>query len=253
MSNEDLVIGCSGKPGLGDRHRRSSGMKGLIQNPNFCCRYRYSFPQLYRHVEQVAKSPLRRGVARWRSRPFAKGRLPSALTPSARTPMKLRLEARVSSDSPDAVGCFLVGKFGATLVTRDGNDWFVRAAVDSASARDANRIAERASAASGRPGFAQNGRRVTRSSDSSTTFPRAHDRPVGNIEPHRWVDAIRRKSAAAVGQPAMPMGRERDGPGRSHSCSFDQRRRPETLRTAMATAFFCPTRTTSRLPRLTPV
>ena len=27
--------------------------------------------------------------------------------------MKLRLEARVSSDSPDAVGRFLVGKFGA--------------------------------------------------------------------------------------------------------------------------------------------
>jgi hypothetical protein len=26
--------------------------------------------------------------------------------------------------------------------------------------------------------------------------------------------------------------------GRSHSSSFDQRRRPETLRTAMATAFF---------------
>ena len=53
--------------------------------------------------------------------------------------MKLRLEARVSSDSPDAVGRFLVGKFGATSVTRDGNDWFVRAEVDSASARDANR------------------------------------------------------------------------------------------------------------------
>ena len=31
------------------------------------------------------------------------------------------------SDSPDAVGCFLVGKFGATSVARDGNDWFVRA------------------------------------------------------------------------------------------------------------------------------
>jgi hypothetical protein len=31
----------------------------------------------------------------------------------------------------------------------------------------------------------------------------------------------------------------------SHSANFDQRRRPETLRTAMATAFFCPTRTTS--------
>src|SRR5271155_3624080 len=41
--------------------------------------------------------------------------------------MKLRLEARVSSDSPDAVGRFLVGKFGATSVARDGNDWFVRA------------------------------------------------------------------------------------------------------------------------------
>ena len=54
--------------------------------------------------------------------------------------MKLQLEARVSSDSPDAVGRFLVGKFGATSVARDGNDWFVRAAVDSASARDAKRL-----------------------------------------------------------------------------------------------------------------
>jgi len=42
--------------------------------------------------------------------------------------MKLRLGARVSSDSPDAVGRFLVGKFGATSVARDGTDWFVRAA-----------------------------------------------------------------------------------------------------------------------------
>jgi hypothetical protein len=55
------------------------------------------------------------------------------------------------------------------------------------------------------------------------------------------------------GSTAVPIGREGDGPGRSHSCSFDQRRRPETFRTAMATAFFCPTRTTSRLPRVTPV
>jgi hypothetical protein len=39
----------------------------------------------------------------------------------------------------------------------------------------------------------------------------------------------------------------------SHSPSFDHRRRPETLRTAMATAIFCPTSTTSRLPRVTPV
>jgi hypothetical protein len=62
-----------------------------------------------------------------------------------------------------------------------------------------------------------------------------------------------RKSTATMSQPAIPICRERRGPGRSHSCSFDQRRRPETLRTAMATAFFCPTNTTSRLPRVTPV
>ena len=36
----------------------------------------------------------------------------------------------------------------------------------------------------------------------------------------------------------------------SHSSSFDQRQRPEALRTAMATAFFWPTSTTSRLPRV---
>ena len=41
--------------------------------------------------------------------------------------------------------------------------------------------------------------------------------------------------------------------GRSQSASFDHRRRPETLRTAMATAFFCPTNTTSRFPLVTPV
>jgi hypothetical protein len=39
----------------------------------------------------------------------------------------------------------------------------------------------------------------------------------------------------------------------SHSASFDQRRRPEALRTAIATAFFCPTMTTSRLPLVTAV
>ena len=53
--------------------------------------------------------------------------------------MKLRLEARVSSNSPDAVGRFLVATFGTTSVTRDGTDWVVRAEVDGASARDANR------------------------------------------------------------------------------------------------------------------
>ena len=45
--------------------------------------------------------------------------------------------------------------------------------------------------------------------------------------------------AATAAQLAMPISPERDRPGRSHSFSFDQRRRPETLRTAMATAFFC--------------
>src|SRR5260370_39403105 len=39
----------------------------------------------------------------------------------------------------------------------------------------------------------------------------------------------------------------------NHSFSLDHRRRPETLRTAMATAFFWPTRTTRRFPRVTPV
>jgi hypothetical protein len=39
----------------------------------------------------------------------------------------------------------------------------------------------------------------------------------------------------------------------SHSRSFDHRRRPEMLRTAIATAFFWPTSTTSFLPRVTPV
>ena len=39
----------------------------------------------------------------------------------------------------------------------------------------------------------------------------------------------------------------------SHSRSFDHRRQPETLRTAMATALRLPTSTTSRLPRVMPV
>jgi hypothetical protein len=39
----------------------------------------------------------------------------------------------------------------------------------------------------------------------------------------------------------------------SHSRSFDQRRRPKTFLTAIAAAFFCPSRITSCLPRVTPV
>jgi hypothetical protein len=36
---------------------------------------------------------------------------------------------------------------------------------------------------------------------------------------------------------AEPIHREMGGPGHSHSASFDHLRRPETFRTAMATAF----------------
>jgi hypothetical protein len=39
----------------------------------------------------------------------------------------------------------------------------------------------------------------------------------------------------------------------SHSFNFDHRRRPDALRTAIAIAFDCPTRTTSCFPRVTPV
>ena len=42
--------------------------------------------------------------------------------------------------------------------------------------------------------------------------------------------------------------RETSELGRSHAASFDHRRRPDTLRSAMATAFFCATNTTSCLP-----
>jgi hypothetical protein len=52
-----------------------------------------------------------------------------------------------------------------------------------------------------------------------------------------------------MAQLATPICRDKDGLGRSHSCSFDHRRRPETFRTAMATAFFWPTNTTSFLPQ----
>ena len=37
-----------------------------------------------------------------------------------------------------------------------------------------------------------------------------------------------------VPPPTMLICRGKHGPGRSHSCSFDHRRRPDTLRTAMA-------------------
>lgn len=53
--------------------------------------------------------------------------------------MKLHLHARVSSDSPDTIGRFLKDKLGAASISRDGDDWVVRAAIDGKSAREANR------------------------------------------------------------------------------------------------------------------
>jgi hypothetical protein len=54
-----------------------------------------------------------------------------------------------------------------------------------------------------------------------------------------------------MNQPAFDEFADWEGaPARSHSSSFDQRRRPETLRTVIAMAFFWPTRTTSSLPRV---
>ena len=53
--------------------------------------------------------------------------------------VKPRLNARVSSDSPDAVGRFLAAKFGANSITREGGDWIVHVEIKGASARDANR------------------------------------------------------------------------------------------------------------------
>src|SRR5262249_11996221 len=60
----------------------------------------------------------------------------------------------------------------------------------------------------------------------------------------------------SLAQPRLSQLRVIESPrntGRSHSFNFDHRRRPETLPTAMATAFFWPTSTTSFLPRVTPV
>jgi len=53
--------------------------------------------------------------------------------------MKLRLEARVSSASPEAVGRLLVEKFSAASVMREGDDWVVRAVITGVEPRAANR------------------------------------------------------------------------------------------------------------------
>jgi hypothetical protein len=74
--------------------------------------------------------------------------------------------------------------------------------------------------------------------------------------PARRPKRVSRALGAVLATDKFHFVRQREltaGRGRSNSPSFDHRRRPEALRTAIATAFFCPTRTTSRLPRVTPV
>jgi len=90
-------------------------------------------------------------------------------------------------------------------------------------------------------------RRARRMSKASTV--QAGSTPAS----HSCTRSSWRKSAATMDQPVSPIGAETDASERNHSLSFDQRRRPETLRTAMATAFFWPTSTTRRFPRVTPV
>jgi hypothetical protein len=53
--------------------------------------------------------------------------------------MKLLLDARVSSDSPDTIGRFLADRLGAESVRREGDDWIVRGKVEGRTAREANR------------------------------------------------------------------------------------------------------------------
>ena len=70
---------------------------------------------------------------------------------------------------------------------------------------------------------------------------------------------LQRTVRAAAGFQSRPGGGPSPGrrfwPARfrNHSSSLDHRLRPAALRTAMAMAFFCPTSTTRRLPRVTPV
>ncbi len=51
----------------------------------------------------------------------------------------------------------------------------------------------------------------------------------------------------------MLCGRVSAEGGISHSCDLDHLFRPDAFRTAIATAFLCPTSKTSRFPRVRPV
>jgi len=63
--------------------------------------------------------------------------------------------------------------------------------------------------------------------------------------------SLARRRTSEEAQVSLLDGTSLDVP--SHSLSFDQRRLPETFLTAIATAFFWPTSTTKRFPRVTPV
>ena len=69
-------------------------------------------------------------------------------------------------------------------------------------------------------------------------MPRACRGTEKRKEQQRILDTARsgfcRKTSATIVQIATPIGRGRDRLGRSHSLSFDHRRRPETLRTDLA-------------------
>jgi hypothetical protein len=92
-------------------------------------------------------------------------------------------------------------------------------------------------------------------------FPRpalaANEAPTLLFEPphtpswSRWPPPLGIRHALALGSFLQTLANPRRR--FSHSESFDHRCRPETLRTAIATAFFWPTNTTSLLPLVRPV
>ncbi len=76
-------------------------------------------------------------------------------------------------------------------------------------------------------------------------FLQQHGCPAGHFRPEL--------STARMIDYAEKLAKAKGVVGISNSRNFDHRRRPRLLRTAMAITFFCPTSTTSRLPRVMPV
>jgi hypothetical protein len=121
--------------------------------------------------------------------------------------------------------------------------------LDPASAgRGRSRYSRLARRSSGRPAPA-------RSAMTATPLSRAAQRLNAPSRPDKAQDARHRGPGAAQPRHATGTGDRDQWPSRpaSHSRSFDQRERPEALRTAMAMALRCPVSTTSFLPRVMPV